>query len=213
MIFRAIYLFFSYRRGGWSAQMEIQLHRYIEKAVLECCYWNPGHQSQASICCAPLYLTLTTMHLTFSFSFFLLFPPDLTLNHSNCILLEAVCVRSLQSLPHTHTPVWDWPRENLMKIKEEEESWTFTSLQFSTRHHVLARCRAPAVVFRGRSWGSRTELRLHSEESGSTLHAALWGKFHDSKFSTSKVMCEVPVPTVTTKAISTCLHGSQCLQG
>lgn len=154
MIFRAIYLFFSYRRGGWSAQMEIQLHRYIEKAVLECYYWNPGHQSQASICCAPLYLTLTTMHLTFSFSFFLLFPPDLTLNHSNCILLEAVCVRSLQSLPHTHTPVWDWPRENLMKIKEEEESWTFTSLQFSRRHHVLARRRAPAVVFRGRSWGS-----------------------------------------------------------
>lgn len=187
--------------------MEIQLHTYIEKAVLECCSWNPGHQSQASKCCAPLYLTLTTMHLMFSFSFFLLFPPNLTLNHSNCILLEAVCVRSFQSLHHTHTPVWDWPRENLIKTKEEEDSWTFTLLQFSRQHHVLARRRAPVILFRGRSWGFTVRR--------AGAHCTLVGeaKFHDSKFSTSKVMWEVPVSTVTTKAISTCLHGSQCLQG
>lgn len=207
MIFRAIYLFFSYRRGGWSAQMEIQLHRYIEKAVLECCYWNPGHQSQASICCAPLYLTLTTMHLTFSFSFFLLFPPDLTLNHSIAFFWR-LCVCEITPVPasHTHSSVGLAKRKSNENQRRGRVMDIYVSAVLNTAS-CSCKMQSPSRCV------PRTELRLHSEESGSTLHAALWGKFHDSKFSTSKVMCEVPVPTVTTKAISTCLHGSQCLQG
>lgn len=201
--------------------MEIQLHRYIEKAVLEYCYSNPAHQSWACKCCAPVYLTLTTMHLMFSFSFFLLFPPNLTLNHSNCILLEAVCVRSFQSLPHTHTPVWDWPRE---KSNENQRRGRVMDIYiFAVLKTASHSCKTIISLLEiSQPWENaqspshsalRTELRLHNEESWTTMHTGLWVKFHDSKFSTSKVICEVPVPTVTTKAISTCLHGSLCLQG
>lgn len=150
--------------------MEIQLHRYIEKAVLEYCYSNPAHQSWARKCCAPVYLTLTTMHLMFSFSFFLLFPPNLTLNHSNCILLEAVCVRSFQSLPHTHTPVWDWPRE---KSNENQRRGRVMDISFFAVLKTASRScktiisllfpaspgrmhRVPAILLWGQSLGSTT---------------------------------------------------------
>lgn len=208
MIFRAIYLFFSYRRGGWSAQMEIQLHRYIEKAVLECCYWNPGHQSQASICCAPLYLTLTTMHLTFSFSFFLSLVSPWSNIESQQLHSFGGYVCEITPVPasHTHSSVGLAKRKSNENQRRGRVMDIYVSAVLKTAS-CSCKTQSPSRCV------PRTELRLHSEESGSTLHAALWGKFHDSKFSTSKVMCEVPVPTVTTKAISTCLHGSQCLQG